>query len=116
MKLLCGMYTPVSGRILADGVELSSLAVARLAGAGDRGVPGFRALRARAAGARLGVGLLERAGEEDFVRGGAGSRRWDGGSSSGCPTASRTRVGTRFTGGRSLSGGGVAARGRSLVG
>jgi ATP-binding cassette subfamily B protein len=103
VKLLCGMYAPVSGRVLIDGVELSSLALAewreRVTAAFQDFVRFELVLQES-----VGVGLLERVDSGDAVRealahagGGALEQR--------LPDGLRTRVGTRFTGGRPLSGG-----------
>ena len=103
VKLLCGMYTPVSGRILVDGVDLSALPLIewreRVTAAFQDFVHFELVLQES-----VGVGRLARAGDEAEVRealaraGGTGLERR-------LPDGLRTRVGTRFTGGRQLSGG-----------
>ena len=45
VKLLCRMYQPTSGRILADGIELSRMPAARVAVAACRSVSGFLPIR-----------------------------------------------------------------------
>ena len=103
VKLLCGMYAPVSGRILIDGVELSSLAPARwreqVTAAFQDFVRFELVLRES-----VGIGQLEQAGEEGVVR--EALARADGDALvRRLPDGLRTRVGSRFTGGRQLSGG-----------
>jgi ATP-binding cassette subfamily B protein len=103
VKLLCGMYAPVSGRILIDGVELSSLAPAQWreqVTAAFQDFVRFELVLQES----VGVGLLERAGDEDAVR--EALTRADGDAlTRRLPEGLRTRVGSRFTGGRQLSGG-----------
>jgi ATP-binding cassette subfamily B protein len=103
VKLLCGMYEPVSGRILIDGIELSSLALAqwreRVTAAFQDFVRFELVLQES-----VGIGLLERAGEQNAVH--DALTRADGDELlRRLPDGLRTRVGSRFTGGRQLSGG-----------
>jgi ATP-binding cassette, subfamily B, bacterial len=101
VKLLCGMYTPTSGRILVDGVDLASLPVGewreRVSAAFQDFVRFQLPLRES-----VGVGDLARVGDDAAVTGamdraGAGTLR--------ARLGLDTRVGTGFTGGRELSGG-----------
>ena len=103
VKLLCGMYSPVSGRILIDGIELSALALAewreRVTAAFQDFVRFELVLREPA-----GVGRLTRAVDPAAVSG-ALTRAGAGALVRRLPDGLATRVGTRFTGGRELSGG-----------
>lgn len=103
VKLLCGMYTPVSGRILVDGMELASLALEdwreRVTAVFQDFVRFELVLQES-----VGVGLLARAGDEETVRE-AVARAGGSGLEQRLPDGLQTRVGTRFTGGRPLSGG-----------
>jgi len=103
VKLLCGMYAPVSGRILIDGVELSMLALSRWrerVTAAFQDFVRFELVLQESAG----VGSLARIGSSEAVAEALG--RADAGPLvERLPGGLGTRVGTRFTGGRELSGG-----------
>jgi ATP-binding cassette subfamily B protein len=103
VKLLCGMYAPMSGRILIDGEELTSFALAewrtRVTAAFQDFVRFELVLQES-----VGVGLLERVDSGDAVRE-ALAHAGGGALEERLPDGLRTRVGTRFTGGRPLSGG-----------
>ena len=103
VKLLCGMYAPSAGRILVDGVDLAQLDPAawraRISAAFQDFVRFNLALRES-----VGIGELQRIDDRDAVR--DALHRSDSGELEGrLPDGLETRVGTRFTAGRELSGG-----------
>jgi ATP-binding cassette, subfamily B, bacterial len=103
VKLLCGMYAPGAGRILIDGVDLAELDPvawrARISAAFQDYVRFNLVLRES-----VGVGDLARIEDCELVR--DALARSDSGALEGrLPDGLQTRVGTRFTAGRELSGG-----------
>jgi ATP-binding cassette, subfamily B, bacterial len=103
VKLLCGMYAPSAGRILVDGVDLAELDPAawraRISAAFQDFVRFNLVLRES-----VGIGELDRIEDVVAVRGALG-RSGSGGLEERLPDGLQTRVGTRFTAGRELSGG-----------
>ena len=103
VKLLCGMYAPSAGRILVDGLDLAELDPAawraRISVAFQDFVRFNLMLRES-----VGVGELDRIEDRAVVRG-ALERSGSGELEERLPDGLETRVGTRFTGGRELSGG-----------
>jgi ATP-binding cassette subfamily B protein len=103
VKLLCGMYAPGAGRILVDGVDLSELDPAawraRISAAFQDFVRFNLVLRES-----VGIGDLEHVNDRETVR--DALARSDSGELEGrLADGLETRVGTRFTAGRELSGG-----------
>jgi ATP-binding cassette subfamily B protein len=103
VKLLCGMYAPGAGRILVDGIDLSELDPAawraRISAAFQDFVRFNLVLRES-----VGVGDLGRIEDLETVR--DALHRSDSGALEGrLADGLQTRVGTRFTAGRELSGG-----------
>jgi ATP-binding cassette subfamily B protein len=103
VKLLCGMYAPSAGRILVDGVDLAELDPAawraRISAAFQDFVRFNLVLQES-----VGVGELDRI-EDVAAVGDALVRAGSGGLAERLPDGLQTRVGTRFTAGRELSGG-----------
>ena len=103
VKLLCGMYRPDAGRILVDGVDLRALEPAvwreRVSGAFQDFVR-FHFMLSES----VGVGDLPRLDDHEAIRG-ALARAGSGGLERELPDGLATHIGTRFTGGRELSGG-----------
>jgi ATP-binding cassette subfamily B protein len=103
VKLLCGMYAPSAGRILVDGVDLAELDPAawraRISAAFQDFVRFNLVLQES-----VGVGELDRIQDVAAVRD-ALVRAGSGGLQERLPDGLQTRVGTRFTAGRELSGG-----------
>jgi ATP-binding cassette, subfamily B, bacterial len=103
VKLLCGMYAPGAGRILLDDVDLSELDPAawraRISAAFQDFVRFNLVLRES-----VGIGDLEHVEDRETVR--DALARSDSGELEGrLADGLETRVGTRFTAGRELSGG-----------
>jgi ABC-type multidrug transport system fused ATPase/permease subunit len=103
VKLLCAMYAPSAGRVLVDGVDLAELAPARWRERLSATFQDFVRFQLPL-GESVGVGDLPRLGDEKRIRD-ALSRAGSGEIEAGLPDGLATRVGTRFTGGRELSGG-----------
>ncbi|MFZ0386811.1 MAG: ABC transporter ATP-binding protein [Solirubrobacteraceae bacterium] len=103
VKLLCGMYAPSAGRILVDGIDLAELDPAawraRISAAFQDFVRFNLVLQES-----VGVGELDRIEDIAAVRD-ALARSGSGGLEEHLPEGLHTRVGTRFTAGRELSGG-----------
>jgi ATP-binding cassette subfamily B protein len=103
VKLLCGMYAPAAGRIVLDGVDLAALEPAawraRISAAFQDFVRFNLVLRES-----VGVGDLERIDDRDLVRD-ALERSDSAALEQRLADGLETRVGTRFTAGRELSGG-----------
>jgi ATP-binding cassette, subfamily B, bacterial len=103
VKLLCGMYAPSAGQILVDGRDLAGLDPPawreRISAAFQDFVRFNLVLRES-----VGVGALERI-EDRVVVGDALVRSDSGPLLERLPDGLETRVGTRFTAGRELSGG-----------
>jgi ATP-binding cassette, subfamily B, bacterial len=103
VKLLCGMYAPSAGRILVDGIDLAELDPpawrARISAAFQDFVRFNLVLQES-----VGVGDLDRI-EDVAAVGDALVRSGSGGLQERLPDGLQTRVGTRFTAGRELSGG-----------
>jgi ATP-binding cassette subfamily B protein len=103
VKLLCAMYRPTEGRITVDGVDLATLNIELWRERVSAAFQDFQRLQLVLAES-VGVGDLPRVDDHDAVRsalGRAGSAELE----QGLPDGLLTRVGTRFTGGRELSGG-----------
>ncbi|MGD0197797.1 MAG: ABC transporter ATP-binding protein [Solirubrobacteraceae bacterium] len=103
VKLLCGLYRPTAGRVMVDGVDLAELDTeawrASLSATFQDFVRFQLPLRES-----VGVGDLSHIDDHDHVRaalGRAGSAQLE----ADLPEGLRTAVGTRYTGGRELSGG-----------
>jgi ATP-binding cassette subfamily B protein len=103
VKLLCGMYAPSAGRILVDEIDLAELDPAawraRISAAFQDFVRFNLVLQES-----VGVGELDRIEDVAAVRD-ALVRSGSGGLEEHLPDGLQTRVGTRFTAGRELSGG-----------
>jgi len=103
VKLLCGMYAPSAGRILVDGIDLAELSPAawraRISAAFQDFVRFNLVLQES-----VGVGDLDRI-EDVAAVGDALVRSGSGGLQERLSDGLQTRVGTRFTAGRELSGG-----------
>lgn len=103
VKLLCGMYRPTSGRITVDGLDLAELSPIewreRVTGA-FQDFQRFQLILAES----VGVGDLPRVAEDPAVRDALG-RAGSAALEEQLPDGLATRVGSRFTGGRELSGG-----------
>jgi ATP-binding cassette, subfamily B, bacterial len=103
VKLLCGMYAPSAGRILVDGIDLAELDPAgwraRISAAFQDFVR-FNLMLQES----VGIGELDRI-EDVAAVGDALVRSGSGGLQERLPDGLQTRVGTRFTAGRELSGG-----------
>jgi ATP-binding cassette subfamily B protein len=103
VKLLCAMYAPTAGRVLIDGVDLVEFAPAawrdRLSATFQDFVR-FQLIL----GESVGVGDLPHLGEEQRVHD-ALERAGSADIAGQLPDGLATRVGTRYTGGRELSGG-----------
>ena len=103
VKLLCGMYRPTGGRITVDGLDLAELSPIdwreRVTGA-FQDFQRFQLVLAES----VGVGDLPRVAEHPEVRGALG-RAGSAALEEQLPDGLATRVGSRFTGGRELSGG-----------
>jgi ATP-binding cassette, subfamily B, bacterial len=103
VKLLCGMYAPSAGRILVDEIDLAELDPAawraRISAAFQDFVRFNLVLQES-----VGVGELDRIEDVAAVRD-ALVRSGSGGREEHLPDGLQTRVGTRFTAGRELSGG-----------
>lgn len=103
VKLLCGMYAPTRGQILVDGTALPAF---DLGAWRDRVSATFQDFVRFQLPLResVGVGELSRIEQLDHVRA-ALARAGSGGLEARLPDGLQTRVGSRFTGGRELSGG-----------
>jgi len=103
VKLLTGMYSPDSGRITLDGIDLAAIGAARWREQLTAAFQDFQRLNFRLLQS-VGVGDLPRVNDTNAV-GGALSRAGAQALVSELPDGLETRVGNRFTGGRELSGG-----------
>jgi ATP-binding cassette subfamily B protein len=103
VKLLCGMYAPSAGRITVDGVDLAEIPPADWRRALTGAFQDYQRLQLILSES-VGVGDLDRIEEQPTVRG-ALQRAGAGSIEDGLPDGLATRVGSRFTGGRELSGG-----------
>jgi ATP-binding cassette, subfamily B, bacterial len=103
VKLLCGMYAPSGGRILVDGVDLEELALSAWRERLSSTFQDFVRFQLML-GESIGVGDLPRLGDETRIRS-ALERAGSGALEHDLPDGLASRVGTRFTGGRELSGG-----------
>jgi ATP-binding cassette subfamily B protein len=103
VKLLCALYRPTAGRILVDGLDLAEIEVEAWRGAVSATFQDFVRFQLML-GESVGVGELALIDDELRVR--------DALEHAGAATLERelpdglmTHVGTRYTGGRELSGG-----------
>jgi ATP-binding cassette subfamily B protein len=103
VKLLCGMYRPTAGRIAIDGVDLDALDAHQWRGRVSAAFQDFVRFQLRL-GESVGVGDLPRIGEPDVVRS-ALARADSEALERELPDGLHSWIGTRFTGGRELSGG-----------
>lgn len=103
VKLLCAMYSPDSGRITVDGIDLATLGAARWRERISATFQDFQRLNFRLL-ASVGAGDLPAVDDEDAVR--DALRRADADAlEAQLPDGLQTQVGNRFTGGHELSGG-----------
>jgi ATP-binding cassette, subfamily B, bacterial len=103
VKLLSGMYTPTTGRVLIDEIPLDRLDPAAWRRRIAATLQEYERFMLRA-GESVGVGDLPRIDDETAIRAAlaaAGADRL----LENLPDGLATRVGNRFTGGRELSGG-----------
>jgi len=103
VKLLCGMYRPTAGQITIDGLDLQALDAHEWRGRVSAAFQDFVRFQLRL-GESVGVGDLAHIDEPDVVRS-ALARADSGALEHELPDGLGSWVGTRFTGGRELSGG-----------
>jgi ATP-binding cassette subfamily B protein len=103
VKLLARMYDPTTGRILVDGVDLSTISPDAWRSQLSAGFQDFVKFELTA-GLVVGIGDVERADDEAAVR--AAIARGDAASViAGLPRGLDTQLGKKFTDGVELSGG-----------
>ncbi|WP_328520288.1 ABC transporter ATP-binding protein [Kribbella sp. NBC_00359] len=103
VKLLARMYDPTTGRILVDGVDLATISPDAWRSQLSAGFQDFVKFELTA-GLVVGIGDVERAGDEAAVR--AAIARGDAESViAGLPRGLDTQLGKKFTDGVELSGG-----------
>ncbi len=107
VKLLSGMYRPSDGRILIDGVDLAQVDLAEWRGRVSAAFQDFVRFQLRLRES-VGVGDLAQIDDPDLVRA-ALARAGSGKLESELPDGLETHIGNRYTAGRELSGGTVAA-------
>ena len=103
VKLLTAMYRPTAGRILIDGIDLRDLDVPEWRDRVSAAFQDYVRFEFRL-GESVGVGDLPRINEHAAVRT-ALQRAGSASLEAELPDGLATRIGTRYTGGRELSGG-----------
>jgi ATP-binding cassette subfamily B protein len=103
VKLLCAMYRPTQGQILIDGVDLAELDLTDWRGRLSAAFQDYVRFQFTL-GESVGVGDLARIGERDVVRS-AMARASADALEERLPDGLATSIGSRYTGGRELSGG-----------
>jgi ATP-binding cassette, subfamily B, bacterial len=103
VKLLCGMYRPTAGQIAVDGTDLHALDPRQWRDRVSAAFQDFVRFQFRL-GESVGVGDLPRIGEPAAVRS-ALTRADSAALEQELPEGLGSWIGTRFTGGRELSGG-----------
>jgi ATP-binding cassette subfamily B protein len=103
VKLLAGMYRPIAGRIMVDGIDLQELPLPQWRARLSAAFQDFQRLQLVLAES-VGLGDLAQIEDHEAVRG-ALMRAGAVGLEAELPEGLLTRVGNQFTGGRELSGG-----------